>query len=352
MHHSRVWHSVRRHAAGLLTGGVCGATRWIAVLLVTTAVVLAACGGGEQTASTATQTPEAAATPASATASPTLAPTGCTPARPHASGNLAATLASGGLDREYMLYVPTSYTGEDARPLVVNLHGHSSSAGEQAIYSGLPLKAEEEGFIVVTPQGTGDEPHWNFTTVEAGAPDDVAFTSDLLDKLESELCIDTSRVYVAGISNGAAMSVTLACFLSDRIAAIAPVAGLFLFPGCPSTHPVSVIAFHGTDDRLVPFEGGSVSESALNVPPIEDSANQWAVHNGCPDSPTEEQATEHVRLVRYEGCDQGAAVELYVVEGGGHTWPGALIDIPFGATTHEISATDLMWSFFEAHPIP
>ncbi len=352
MHHSQVRHFVRSRNTARLTGGVWSAGRWTAAMLVAAAVVLVACGDGDSTASTATQTPEAAATEGSAATTPAPEPTGCTPARPHDSGNHSATLASGGLDREYMLYVPTSYTGEDATPLIVSLHGHGSSAGEQTIYSGLPLKAEDEGFIVVTPQGTGDEPHWNFTTVEAGAPDDVAFISDLLDKLESELCIDTSRVYVAGISNGAAMSVTLACFLSDRIAAIAPVAGLFLFPGCPSTHPVSVIAFHGTDDRLVPFEGGSVSGSALNVPPIEDSANQWAAHNGCQESPIEEQATEHVRLLRYEGCDQGAAVELYVVEDGGHTWPGAPIDVPFGATTHEISATDLMWSFFEAHAIP
>ena len=283
---------------------------------------------------------------------PTPASADCVPARPHEPGSFTETLTSAGLDREYMLYVPTSYTGEDATPLVVNLHGHGSNAGQQAIYSGLPVKAEQEGFIVVTPQGTGARPHWNFTTVEAAAPDDVAFISDLLDKLESELCIDPSRVYAAGISNGAAMSVTLGCFLSERIAAVAPIAGLFFFPGCPSTRPVSVIAFHGTDDRLVPFEGGPVSDSGLRVAPIEESAQKWAEHNGCASIPKEAQATEHARLLQYEHCDEGATVELYVVEGGGHTWPGAAIDIPFGLTTREISATDLMWDFFEAHPKP
>jgi polyhydroxybutyrate depolymerase len=287
-----------------------------------------------------------------ATTTPASAQADCTPARPREPGNFSATLTSGELEREYLLHVPTSYTGEDATPLVVNLHGHGSNAGEQAIYSGFLVKAEEEGFIVVTPQGTGAEPHWNFTTVEAGAPDDVAFISDLLDTLESELCIDSSRVYAAGISNGAAMSVTLACFLSNRIAAVAPVAGLFLFPGCPSVRPVSVIAFNGTDDKLVPFEGGSVGDSALQVAPVEDSLQQWAEHNGCASGPEDERVSDHVRLRRYEDCTDGAAVELYVIEGGGHTWPGATIDIPLGATTHEISATDLMWAFFEAHPMP
>jgi polyhydroxybutyrate depolymerase len=352
MHRSRVSRFVRRHGRPRFIGAPCGGRPWIGALLLATGIFLTACGGGEVITSTATRTPGVAATPASTASSPTISPTGCTPARSHDSGSVTATLTSGGLEREYILSVPTSYTGEDAMPLVVNLHGHSSNAGEQAIYSGLPAKGEQEGFIVVTPQGTGTELHWNFTTVEAGMPDDVAFISDLLDALESQLCVDPSRVYAAGISNGAAMSVTLACFLSDRIAAIAPVAGTFFFPGCPSSRPVSVIAFHGTDDALVPFEGGPVGGSALSVAPIEDSILKWAEHDGCTDVPREEQATEHVRLVSYESCDQGAAVELYVVEGGGHTWPGARIDIPLGATTHEISATDLMWAFFEAHPEP
>jgi polyhydroxybutyrate depolymerase len=352
MYHSRVRHIARYHNTARLAGGLRADRRWIAVLLVAAGVFLAACGDGDATTSTATRTPGSVATPASTTVSPARASSGCTPARPHDSGSFTATLTSGGLEREYILSVPTSYTGEDAVPVVVNLHGHGSNAGEQAIYSGLPAKAEEDGFIVVTPQGTGTEPHWNFTTVEAGAPDDVAFIGDLLDTLESELCVDPSRVYAAGISNGAAMSVTLACFLSDRIAAIAPIAGTFFFPGCPSVRPVSVIAFHGTEDSLVPFKGGPVGESGVHVAPVEDSIQEWAEHDGCADVAKEEQATEHVRLVLYEACDQGAAVELYAVEGGGHTWPGALIDIPLGATTHEISATDLMWVFFEAHPKP
>jgi polyhydroxybutyrate depolymerase len=335
MYHSPVRHFARCHGRPGFIGGSCAAHRWLGALLLAAGIFLAACGDGGGTTSTATRTP-VVATPTSAASSATTSSTACAPARSHDSGSFTITLTSGGLEREYILSVPTSYTGENAVPLVVNLHGHGSNDEAQAVYSGLPAKGEEAGFIVVTPQGTGTEPHWNFTTVEKGAPDDVAFVRDLLDTLETQLCIDPSRVYVAGISNGAAMSVTLACFLSDRIAAIAPIAGTFFFPGCPSVRPVSVIAFHGTDDSLVPFEGGPVSDSGLRVAPIEESILKWAEHDGCTDVPREEQATEHVRLVSYDACDQGAAVELYVVEGGGHTWPGARIDVPLGATTHEI----------------
>jgi polyhydroxybutyrate depolymerase len=309
------------------------------ISLVAAIAVMSAAACGDEAAPTVTTTPA----PAQAD---------CTPPRSHEPGSFPMTLTSGGLERAYILYVPTSYTGEYAMPLVLNLHGHGSNAGEQAIYSGLPAKGEEKGFIVVTPQGTGAEPHWNFTTIEPGAPNDVAFISDLLDTLETELCVDPMRVYAAGISNGAAMSVTLACFLSDRIAAIAPVAGLFFFPGCPSVRPVAVIAFNGTDDKLVPFEGGPVSNSALSVAPVEDSLQLWAEHNACASGPQDERVSDDVRLRRYDDCSEGATVELYAVEGGGHTWPGAAIDIPLGATTHEISATDLMWAFFEAHPKP
>lgn len=339
--------------AALFTGVAGRARRSMALLVALVAVLIAACSSGPGTPGTATPTSDPALT-ATSTDAATHGRTSarCAPARPHEPGSFSKTLTSADLEREYILHVPASYKGEDATPLVVNLHGHASSATEQAIYSGLPAKGKEAGFIVVTPQGTGDMPHWNFTTFESGAPDDVAFIEDLLDTLDSEFCIDPARVYATGISNGAAMSVTLACHLSDRIAAIAPVAGVFFFPGCPSTHRVSIIAFHGTDDKLAPFEGRPPAPSSVPVPPTEESVQKWATYNGCAEEPERVAVTESVRLLRYGGCDEGATVELYVIEGGGHTWPGTAIDIPFGDTTREISANDLMWSFFEAHPMP
>ena len=270
----------------------------------------------------------------------------CSPARPHASGDTNETITSGSLQRQYILHVPASYTGGKAVPLLFNLHGYGSSASAQAFYSGLPQKADEAGFILVSPQGTGAAAHWNFTLLEP--VDDVGFMRDVLDALEAQLCIDPARVYSTGISNGAAMSVRLGCNLSDRIVAIAPVAGVYFPLSCPSAQPVPVIAFHGTADPILPYNGG-ISPQGFPFAPVETSFASWGQFNGCLSGPVESPATQNVRAKRYGDCNEAASVELYIIDGGGHTWPDAVIDLPvetYGATTHEISANDLMWEFF------
>ena len=261
-----------------------------------------------------------------------------------------------------MLHIPPSYSdtgGADATPLVLLFHGSGGNAREIARYTGLPAKADRAGFIAVMAQGLKTtfipKPEWTFTTLGPhgpGDPDDVAFIDDAL---EAELCIDSARVFSTGFSAGAQLSVRLACDLSDRIAAIAPVAGVYFppfnpfhipEPGCLSTRPVPVIAFHGAADKGVPFEGGD------GRPSIEDEhIPGWAAHNGCASVPMEKQVTQNVRLVRYEECDEDATVELYVIDGGGHQWPDATVEFKFGpqnfgSATHEISANDLMWDFF------
>lgn len=270
----------------------------------------------------------------------------CSPSRPHASGDFNETITSGGLQRTYILRVPASYTGAKAVPLLFNLHGYGSSTTAQAIYSGLPQKAEDEGFVLVTPQATGSPAHWNITLLEP--VDDVGFIRDMLDTFEAQLCIDPARVYSAGMSNGAAMSARLACSLSDRIVAIAPVAGVYFPLGCSSTRPVPLIAFHGTADPIAPYNGG-ITPQGLPFPPVETAVASWAQFNGCTSGPVESQVTPNVRLKRYDDCNENATVELYIVDGGGHTWPDATIDLApgtYGPTTHEISANDLMWEFF------
>ena len=278
----------------------------------------------------------------------------CDPARPHAAGNFDETIISGGLTREYILHVPPSYVEDQQMPLILNWHGLGSNASDQQLYSGLPAKADTAGFIVVAPQGLGDPANHNFATLTP-EPDDVLFTNDLLDELESQLCIDTARVFSTGMSNGAQMSTRLGCSLSERIAAIAPVAGWYYppfspnfpsEPDCISTRPVAVIAFHGTADSIIPFEGGPGIFGILFRSFEDEIMPEWAAHNGCDSTPVEEQVTQNVRLLRQENCDEDATLELYVVEGGGHVWPGAI------GATQEISATDLMWEFFQAHPMP
>jgi polyhydroxybutyrate depolymerase len=266
-------------------------------------------------------------------------------------GDNVRSLHFAGLDRGYILHLPPDYDNEDAfRPLVLNLHGYGSNARNQAAYSRLHAKADEAGFIVVTPDGAGTPQQWNNLQLD-GLPDDVAFISELLDQLEETLCIDSERVYATGISNGSAFAQRLACLLPDRIAGVAAVAAHVYPVVCNGTAPVPIIAFHGTADACVPYEGGvtTCGRGNLPVPPVETAAASWAKHNGCASEPAHTQVSEHVRAIKYSGCTDNADVVLYAVEGGGHTWPGS-VDVPrLGAVTSEVDATDLMWEFFEAH---
>jgi polyhydroxybutyrate depolymerase len=278
-------------------------------------------------------------------------------------------MESGGESRDYLLHIPPSYSGSDATPLVLNFHGLGSNAQDQADYTGLPDKSDEEGFILVMPQGLATDiipiPHWNNTLLEP-RPDDVAFVSELIDKLQQELCIDPARVFSTGMSMGAMISTRLACDLSDRIAAIAPVAGFYFppladelpeSPECNSSRPVPIIAFHGTDDPIVPFDGGLPTdedfEFRLHFHDVDGIVIEtWAAHNGCDAEPSREPVTAGVYRLRYRGCDAGADIELYIIDGGGHTWPDATSDQGrLGFTTHEISANDLLWDFFVEHPL-
>ena len=283
---------------------------------------------------------------------PASATSFCVPARPHASGDFAETIVSGGETRDYLLHIPPSYVGNEQMPLVFNWHGLGVTASDQQQYSELPAKADAAGFIVVAPQRLVSQAQHNFTKSPARA-DDVAFTGDILDELQAELCIDSARVFSTGMSNGAQMSIRLACNLSERIAAVAPVAGAyyppfavgFQEPGCVSTRPAALIAFHGTADEAFPFTGGQGIFGLIYRSFEDEIMPDWAEHNGCAIGPVHEPVTANVRLVRYEGCDENATVELYVVQDGGHTWPGAV------GATQEISANDLMWDFFQAHPL-
>jgi polyhydroxybutyrate depolymerase len=295
----------------------------------------------------------------------------CDPARAHDPGESNETIESGGLTRDYILYVPPSYTGSEAVPVVFLFHGLGQGHENAFDYSGLSQKADEEGFILVAPNGTVGNilatVHWNFliflSDVDPDEPDDVGFVTDLLDSLESDLCLDPARVYATGISNGAEMSARLACNLSDRFAAIAAISGLYYppfspdltqEPGCLGERAVPVMATHGTADDVIPYEGGPLGiDIPVSVRNIETEVlPEWAAHNGCAATLSTTAVTDNVDLLSYDGCTDGASVELYRIEGGEHLWPGASEPFqPDPDVNDEIDANDLLWQFFEAHPL-
>lgn len=277
-------------------------------------------------------------------------------------------MTSSGVSRTYKQYLPASYTVSPT-PLIIDLHGYTEGNAVHAVNSNLGATAEKDGFIVVTPQGNGKIPYWNAVPTP-GAPDDLRFISDLIDEVGKNVCIDPARVFLTGYSNGAFMSSLAACRLADKVAAIAPIAGLRWPDGCNPSRPMPIVAFHGTADPLVHYDG-SPSDAAAKLPtdaeskknlmdgltfaPLEDNLKKWATNESCTPDPSTTPVTDHVKLLKYTGCKNGSVVEMYVIDGGGHTWPGsafsATIANVVGPTTMEIDANDLMWKFFEEHPL-
>ena len=260
-----------------------------------------------------------------------------------------STIDVNGLTREYILHVPPGYHGKTAAPLVIVLHGATLGAASAERMSGMSELADRENFVAVYPNGTGKLPTWNAGNCCGYAQredvNDVAFLRALIAKLRKSYNIDAHRIYVTGISNGAMMSYRAACEMSDVVAAVAPVEGAQNL-SCRPSAPVSLIVFHGTADRLVPYNGGSSPYQIgprRNDTPVAEAVSFWVKENGCAQPPARQQSKEALIDI-YSGCKDGTGVALYAIQGGRHLWPGTPI-------SHvDLSATDVMWKFFATHP--
>jgi polyhydroxybutyrate depolymerase len=311
------------------------------------ALFAVACGGSDGDSDAAPATTELAAAVSS-----TPLPVACTPARTHAAGETPSTLATGTAEdeRQFLLSVPESYTGEQAVPLVFVFHEDKRTAQDVSELTGFAAAAGERGWITVFPEATGQSRSWNYGA-SAAAADDAVFISNLTGSLKEALCIDPKRVYATGYSNGGAMALRAACDLGGVFAAVAPVAATY--PVCQAAVPI--VAFHGSLDEAVPYEGGGAA-GEVPLAPVHKSVAAWASAIGCDALPVIARAAADVELATYARCPLGDGEALmYTVLNGGHTWPGALIDYPVeeaGVTTHAISATQLILDFFETHPQP
>jgi polyhydroxybutyrate depolymerase len=259
-----------------------------------------------------------------------------------------------GLNRTYRLYVPDAYNGVEPVPLILNLHGYGSNNIEQEVYGDFRPIADTAGFLVVHPNGTPDNfniMHWN--TFGTSNVDDIGFLSALIDTLLVHYNIDAKRVYSTGMSNGGFMSFSLACSLSNRIAAIASVTGSntsVQLNTCSPERPVPIMQIHGTADATVPYEG-----NALFVP-VQAVLDFWVGHNNCSATPI---ITEVPDIDPNDGCtaehylypygDNGSVVEHYKILGGGHSWPGAPINI--NVTNMDFSASEEIWRFFSQYDL-
>jgi polyhydroxybutyrate depolymerase len=261
------------------------------------------------------------------------------------------TVMTAGESRRYLLYVPKSYDRSKPTPLLISLHPAASwPAAEQNISRWNDL-ADQHGFIAVYPAGSGFPRVWPIGPHSLGV--DTKYISDLIDKLESEYNIDPNSIYADGISNGGGMAFALSCRLADRIAAIGIVSAAQTMPWdwCKESRPVPTVAFHGTADPIVAYQGGSSPIAPKPFPSIRDWTARVAQRNQCKGEPQETRVAPSVRRLAYTSCAENADVTLYTIEGGGHTWPGGkpLSEWIVGRTSREISACRVMWDFFVQH---
>lgn len=282
------------------------------------------------------------------------------------------------LKRKFLVYSPDSFDNSVKTPVIFALHGRGTTARGMMLVTkkGFNRLADKDGFLVVYPDGI--EESWNDGRKDAEANDrahreninDVGYLSALIDIMINEYNADPQRIYVTGISNGAMMAYRLACELSQRIAAIAPVDGnipYLLVDECSPSRPISVLAINNVLDPLVPFRGGEIYSHSKKIKlgrviSVDESIKFWVAMNGCLKDPVRTEIPDTdpkdgTRVIReeYNKDRSGTEVILYSIEGGGHTWPGGIQYLPkrkIGRTSRDINANEVIWSFFNKHSIP
>jgi polyhydroxybutyrate depolymerase len=275
-------------------------------------------------------------------------PNQCTPDRPHAPGRSRQSIESSGLERSYILHIPSGYDGTTPAPLVLGFHSFTTDAEVWANYTSFTDAADTEGFVVAMPDGLGELRRWNIRQ-DVTQADDLLFARDLIAHLDETLCIDANRTYAAGFSNGGGMAQLLACSVPERIAAVGVVAATYL--ACMADVPL--VAFHGINDLVVPYEGGeNLPEGGggvfLNVRRV---VSEWAQTAGCDGLARISRPVSEVELSTFVRCRGGdGEVLLYAVINGGHTWPGAPPLEVVGFTTTQIDASETIVEFFASHP--
>lgn len=235
-------------------------------------------------------------------------------------GLYTLSLAHDGQDREAVVYVPASAIGTEA-PMVLNFHGYGGRSAWHMEDADMRVLADEEGFILVYPQGSelGGDPHWNAAPLggdNKSSADDVGYTETLVERIQEAHTVDSDRIYAVGYSNGGMFAYYLACERSDLIAAVGSVSGTMLDGTCGSGSPIPVISIHGTADSVLPYNGNSETTSALDI------VDYWRTRNGTTSETTTTDTLGGVRVEShyYIGGEAGTEVEHHRVIEGEHVW--------------------------------
>lgn len=267
---------------------------------------------------------------------------GCT-AAPLAPGDHDDTLVHDGATYSFRVHVPPTYQGAPT-PLVLNVHGAETTIAAQQLFTAMNPEADRRDTLVVYP-GSPDKV-WNAGgccgTAADENRDDVAFVHALLEEVSRRVCVDPTRIYATGHSNGAMLVHRLACEASDLFAAVAPVSGTSTLDlPCSPERAIPILYFHGTEDVATPYEGNERFEGVVSF------MEGWAARNDCPDSRSITLTRENVTCETWAACRQGAEVAYCTIEGMGHCWPGQLRYCSEPLRSDAISANEAMFDFFE-----
>jgi polyhydroxybutyrate depolymerase len=271
----------------------------------------------------------------------------------------------GNVWRNFNIHLPTDYNSNASYPLILGFHGGQQAATSSmgwnvfAYQSMLSEKADTEGFIVVYPEGLvfNQNRSWNAGNCCPPAMnqnvDDVGFIDNLLDTLFSNYSIDTTRVYATGSSNGGMMSYRLACELGHRIAAIAPNACSQMYYPCNPSNKIPIISFHSKVDPIVSYTGGMGGAPPLTTiyfPSQDSTMTLWSQKNNCQSRDTiiDGNGTNY-DFIKIHGCSCNVEIHHYATTDGSHSWPGG--NPNNNPVSTQISATDLLWSFFQNYSL-
>lgn len=265
---------------------------------------------------------------------------------PQEPGNHTETITSVGLERSFIVHLPASY-GRHAQPLLINFHGYNGAAENFMGRTQMNGQADAHGFIAVYPQGSEEPSSWNAGVGVYGPTaltDDIQFTRDMLAMLEQNYCIDAQRIYITGFSLGGGLAYRLACVMSDRIAAIATVAGAFyaIPEGCQPSRPMPVLEVHGELDDAAIYTGNG----SLLTTSVQDYLNGWLERDSCAGEPETFFQEATVTGIEWTDCADGVSVRHYRVGDGQHSWAV----LPAGSTT--IDTSTVIWEFLSKYSLP
>ena len=280
------------------------------------------------------------------------------------SGTHERTLRFAGGTRSYVLHVPARHDPSKPAALLVAMHGGGGHAAFMADDErfGLIGKADQEGFVVVYPNGYSKFPRGRLATWNAGGccgdardrdSDDVGFIRAVVADVQGRIKIDPQRIFATGMSNGGMMAYRLACEAADMFRAVAAVAGTEAVRECRPSRPVPVLHIHARNDTHVLFNGGAGQDAfrdeskVMDFVSVPDTVARWVGRNRCDARPTRVLDKPGAYCERYSGCRDNAAVQLCVTEQGGHSWPGAR-EVRRGkeAASRALDANDAIWAFF------